>query len=299
MLNKDRLLRDNRLCKALVGLSLEELKTLSAHFSSCYLTYRKNNRVAHQRKMGAGQKGFLPTPLDKLVFILLYLKCYPTYDLQGFLFGLERTRACRWVKLLLPVLEMTLGHECVLPARQIRSMEEFCHAFPGVRDVFIDGTERPVQKPKNTRRRNKMYSGKKRQTTGKVVMMTDETRRVGFLSLSKNGRRHDKRLLDKADIVRHITSTVTVWADTGFQGINKQHPNTLLPKKATRKTPLSPEQKKENKLISGIRITVEHAIAGIKRLGCMTQSLRNRRPFIDDTFILLSAGLWNFHLRRD
>ncbi|GFN45904.1 transposase family protein [Candidatus Regiella insecticola] len=53
----------------------------------------------------------------------------------------------------------------------------------------------------------------------------------------------------------------------------------MLPKKATRKTPLSPEQKKENKLISGIRITVEHAIAGIKRLGCMTQSLRNRRPF--------------------
>ncbi|WP_440867068.1 hypothetical protein [Symbiopectobacterium purcellii] len=27
---------------------------------------------------------------------------------------------------------------------------------------------------------------------------------------------------------------------------------------------------------------VEHAIAGIKRLGCMTQILRNRRPFIDD-----------------
>ncbi|WP_290605867.1 hypothetical protein [Arsenophonus sp. ENCA] len=42
---------------------------------------------------------------------------------------------------------------------------------------------------------------------------------------------------------------------------------------------------------------VEHAIAGIKRLGCMTQILRNRRPFIDDTFLLLSAGLWNFHLR--
>ncbi|WP_162505268.1 transposase family protein [Candidatus Arsenophonus triatominarum] len=70
-----------------------------------------------------------------------------------------------------------------------------------------------------------------------------------------------------------------------------------MPKKGTRKRPLSPEQKQENKIISGIRITVEHAIAGIKRLGCMTQILRNRRPFIDDTFLLLSAGLWNFHLR--
>ncbi len=79
--------------------------------------------------------------------------------------------------------------------------------------------------------------------------------------------------------------------------IDKQHPNTQIPKKGTRKRPLSPEQKQENKIISGIRITVEHAIAGIKRLGCMTQILRNRRPFIDDTFLLLSAGLWNFHLR--
>ncbi|WP_176488509.1 hypothetical protein [Candidatus Regiella insecticola] len=46
-------------------------------------------------------------------------------------------------------------------------------------------------------------------------------------------------------IVRHIPSKVTLWADTGFQGINTQHPNTQLPKKATRKTPLSPEQKKK------------------------------------------------------
>ncbi|WP_440867141.1 transposase family protein [Symbiopectobacterium purcellii] len=297
MINKERLLRDNRLCKAIIGLSVEELKNLAAEFSACYLIYRKKNRKDHERQMGAGQKGFIPTPLDKLLFILLYLKCYPTYDLQGLLFGLDRTRVCRWVKILLPVLEMTLGRECVLPARQIRSAEEFFRAFPGVKDVFIDGTERPVQKPKNLRRRKKMYSGKKRQTTRKGLIMTDETRQVGFIPMSKNGRRHDKRLLDKVDIIRHIPPEVTIWADTGFQGIDKQHPNTQTPKKGTRKRPLSPEQKQENKIISGIRITVEHAIAGIKRLGCMTQILRNRRPFIDDTFLLLSAGLWNFHLR--
>ncbi|WP_440867491.1 helix-turn-helix domain-containing protein [Symbiopectobacterium purcellii] len=112
-------------------------------------------------KAGAGQKGFIPTPLDKLLFILLYLKCYPTYDLQGLLFGLDRTRVCRWVKILLPVLEMTLGRECVLPARQIRSAEEFFRAFPGVKDVFIDGTERPVQKPNNLRRQKKCIRERK------------------------------------------------------------------------------------------------------------------------------------------
>ncbi|WP_440864821.1 hypothetical protein [Symbiopectobacterium purcellii] len=50
-------------------------------------------------------------------------------------------------------------------------------------------------------------------------------------------------------------------------------------------------------IFKSVGYTVEHAIAGIKRLGCMTQILRNRKPFIDDTFLLLSAGLWNFHLR--
>ncbi len=72
--------------------------------------------------------------------------------------------------------------------------------------------------------------------------------------MSKNGRRHDKRLLDKVDIIRHIPPEVTIWADTGFQGIDKQHTNTQIPKKGTRKRPLSPEQKQENKIISGIRI---------------------------------------------
>ncbi|WP_440863144.1 transposase family protein [Symbiopectobacterium purcellii] len=58
------------------------------------------------------------------------------------------------------------------------------------------------------------------------------------------------KLFNKA-IIRHIPPEVTIWADTGFQGIDKQHPNTQIPKKGTRKRPLSPEQKQENKIISG------------------------------------------------
>ncbi|WP_440866514.1 hypothetical protein [Symbiopectobacterium purcellii] len=59
MINKERLLRDNRLCKAIIGLSVEELKNLAAEFSACYLIYRKKNRKDHERQMGAGQKGFI------------------------------------------------------------------------------------------------------------------------------------------------------------------------------------------------------------------------------------------------
>ena len=239
----------------------------------------------------------MPTAREKLIFILLYLKCYPTYDFQGFLFGLERTRACRWVQKLLPVLEKTLGYACVLPARQISNMDEFAQAFPGVKDIFIDGTERPVQKPVNSKRRSKTWSGKKKQPTRKHLIICDENRKIGYLSVGKSGRRHDKRLLDKSDIVRHIPEDTTIWADTGFQGLAKQHVNTQIPLKASRKKPLSTAQKQANKIISGIRCKVEHAIGGIKRLACMTHPLRNRLPLIDDTFMFISAGLWNFFRR--
>ena len=119
---------------------------------------------------------------------------------------------------------------------------------------------------------------------------------LGFYRAAR-GRRHDKKLLDNSGVVCHIPEEITVWADTGFQGLQHQHPNTMMPKKSRKKQPLSPEQKQENKLISGIRVTVEHAIAGIKRLACMSHVYRNRKPNVDNRFALLSAGLWNLHLQ--
>jgi DDE superfamily endonuclease len=47
----------------------------------------------------------------------------------------------------------------------------------------------------------KSYYGKKKQTTRKVILIYDEIRRIGFLFVSKSGRRHDKRLLDKSGVM--------------------------------------------------------------------------------------------------
>jgi len=43
-------------------------------------------------------------------------------------------------------------------------------------------------------------------------------------------------------------------------------------------------------------VLVEHAIGGVKRYRCVAERLRNRKEYIDDTLLLLSAGLWNYHL---
>lgn len=296
-INIKRLLRDSRLCRAVLGVDGFELKRLELLFSPSWQQACHARKRDRQRALGGGQKGALPQTLSKLVFILLYLKAYPTFDLLGFFFGIDRSQACRWVHKLLPVLEGALGRACVLPARKISSMEEFFRAFPGARDIFIDGTERPKQKPKNLKQRRKTYSGKKKQTTRKAIVICDEQRRIGYLSPSKSGRRHDKKLLDKSGIVPHIPADVTVWADTGFQGLARQHPNTVMPRKASKKSPLTNEQKQNNRVISSIRVLVEHALSGIKRLACMSGVYRNRKENVDDKFALLSSGIWNLHLQ--
>lgn len=47
--------------------------------------------------------------------------------------------------------------------------------------------------------------------------MTDEAKRAGFVSPSKNGRIHDKHWLDKIDIVSHIPHEVTFWGIQDFK----------------------------------------------------------------------------------
>jgi hypothetical protein len=112
--------------------------------------------------VGGGRKGDLPTDEDKLIFILLYFKLYPTYDALAVLTGHQRSKCSDSVFLLLPVLEKTLGRQLVLPARHGYSLEEIFRQNPELKDVFIDGTERRVNKPKKLKSRDKLYSGKKK-----------------------------------------------------------------------------------------------------------------------------------------
>jgi hypothetical protein len=70
---------------------------------------------------------------------------------------------------LLPLLEKALDRKFVLPKRQIESMGEFIKLFPEVKDVFVDATERAVQRPANNKMQRRLYSGKKKDTREKIV----------------------------------------------------------------------------------------------------------------------------------
>lgn len=295
-MNISAALRSVRTAKAFTGLTPSEFWNLVPMFENNFLEQRVKLLSNRQRRVGGGRKGHLATSADKLFATLLYLKGYPTFDVLGLMLNMEKTRACRNIHMLFPVLEKTLGRQLVLPKRQITSMEEFVRLFPGVKDVFVDGTDRRVQRPKNPKRQNKLYSGKRKTTTRKNIIVANEKRQVLFLSPTKSGRRHDKRLLDKLG-VENIPPGVTAWVDTGFQGLQKTHPNIQMPTKGTKKKPLTQDQRENNQLISHFRVKVEHAICGLKRLRSVTDVYRNHKPNFDDKLMLLSAGIWNYHLQ--
>jgi hypothetical protein len=116
-------------------------------------------------------------------------------------------------------------------------MEEFRQRFPQVKDVMLDGVERPIQRPKSPKRQARHYSGKKKSHRRKNVVMTDANRRILLLTPSKPGRRHDKNLVSRSQLVEHIPAEVGVIVDTGFQGI--KHPNLFIPQKTSKKRPLT------------------------------------------------------------
>jgi hypothetical protein len=294
-MNISKLAHNPRAIKALTGLSYQEFIDLIPVFERS-LRQIQMKQQDRKRKPGAGQKGHLPTTEAKLFFILFYFKTYPTFDILGFLSGKSRGRTCEAVHFYAKVLNRSMGEGQHLPKRRIGDIDEFIRLFPEVKDVFIDGTERQIQRPKKPKNQRKQYSGKKKTTTRKNVVMTDANKRILYLSPTKAGRRHDKRLADKVSLLAHIPPEVAVWVDTGFQGIQKQHPNVCMPKKGTKKLPLTEEEKRENQLISSIRVRVEHALGGMKRFRAVSDRFRNRMGRLDELFIQLAAGLWNYHL---
>lgn len=290
-------LRTDRLCKSLTGLTVSEFNNLVSDFSWNYHEYEAKRIKERIRKLGGGRESKIETIEEKLFYVLFYLKTYPTFDMASFYVGFARSKAHKWAHILFPILEQTMKRKFVLPQRKISSREEFEKLYPEVKEVFADGIERSIQRSKNKKKQNKTYSGKKKMHTRKSVVVSDRKRRILVVTKQKSGRRHDKRLADKQSVFEHIPKDVSIMADTAFVGEEKVHSLIYIPKKKPRGRELTMDEKEMNKLISSYRVVVEHAIGGMKRLKCMSEKLRNRKPFIDDTLLLLSAGIWNYHIQ--
>jgi hypothetical protein len=108
-----------------------------------------------------------------------------------------------------------------------------------------------------------------------------------------NGKKHDFRLF-KESKVRWTEKTCGV-TDSGYTGIKKLQQNSRLPKKSSKKKPLTREEKKQNREISSERVVNENVIGSLKRFKIVSDRYRNRRKRFGLRFNLI-AGVHNFEL---
>ena len=127
----------------------------------------------------------------------------------------------------------------------------------------------------------------------KTQVVVDKNSRKVICTAFTNGKRHDFRLFKESKT--HIHPETLAETDTGYVGIKKIHANSLLPKKRTKKNPLSAEDKAFNRKISSERVGNEHAIGFIKRFKILSERYRNRRKRFGLRFNLI-AGICNFEL---
>lgn len=285
MIEIERALKNDRACKAIIGMNRREFEGLSAEFER---VERK------ERGSKAGRPHTLRIAEEKLFFILLYTKCYPTHDVMAWLFKVDKSQSSRWVSKYLKILEKVLGRKQALPKRRIKDPVEFLRLFPAVKDLFIDVTEREIQRPKNKERRKDCYSGKSHMFSKKNTVMNDERKRVMYLGATKKGKFHDLRMFRKEMLPSALPETLAKWFDLGYQGVEVK--NKVLPFKKPKGRELTDEQKETNRLIRSIRAISENSICGIKRLSIVSNIYRSRTSGRDDKFMLIACGLWNYHL---
>ena len=91
----------------------------------------------------------------------------------------------------------------------------------------------------------------------------------------------------------HVKPGTILETDTGYQGIKRLHDNSVLPKKRSKKNPLTAQDKRENREISSDRVLNEHMIGLIKRFKIVADRYRNRRRRFGLRFNLI-CGICNF-----
>lgn len=137
------------------------------------------------------------------------------------------------------------------------------------------------------------YSGKKKRHTLKSQVIVDKRSRKAICTAFGNGKKQDFTLF-KESKVRWTEKTCGI-TDSGYTGIKKLQKNSRLPKKSSKKKPLTTEEKKQNREISSERVVNENVIGSLKTFKIVSDRYRNRRKRFGLRFNLI-AGIDNFEL---
>ncbi len=218
---------------------------------------------------------------DILVMTLTYYRDYPTFFSLGNMFGLDESNAHRWVNWT--ELILFIAFEGII---DIQLLDEFS-------EQLVDVTECAIQRPKDNEMQREYYSGKKKKHTIKAqIIMNEKDKKILSVCFDK-GSVHDFTIFKNS--TKELSKSLHFLADSGYQGILDYFKNSMTPKKKSKNNPLTDEDKELNKLISSIRISVEHVNCQLKIFRILSERYRSRIHTFYLRFLLV-CSFYNFCL---
>lgn len=143
-----------------------------ARFAKLLVLYTISYLELHGKSVAERQAELQVTPSlqaeeELLFFTLFSLKAGLTYDVLGYVSGMDASNAKRNQSLGLRVLEHTLRATACLPPRTFQDAAEFASYLQQEETLIFDGVEQRIQRPSADAAQKDHYSGKKSATRPK------------------------------------------------------------------------------------------------------------------------------------
>jgi hypothetical protein len=112
----------------LTSLSVGEFEQLVEPFEQAFVRHMQQWTMEGKPRTARAYTPYanspLPTPEDRLLFILSYLKVAALQVAHGALFGMSQSNANKWIHVLLVVLQQTLRDLGDAPARHLQALDQ-------------------------------------------------------------------------------------------------------------------------------------------------------------------------------
>jgi hypothetical protein len=132
----------------LTSLTRDEFQQLVPPFEAAFqvhmAAWRLDGKPRTARRFSVYQNCPLPTPEDRLLFILAYVKTYSLQVVQGRLFGMGQSKANQWIHVLLPVLLAALRTLGDAPARSLTALAQRLGVSEADAAAVVDAREGPA-----------------------------------------------------------------------------------------------------------------------------------------------------------
>ncbi len=240
-------------------------------------------KAKEQEKKKPGRKPKLILE-DQILMTLQYLREYRTYYHIGKDWKISESSVCRIIHKIENILIKSRHFR--LPGKKelwkTKSEEEL---------VVMDVMESQIERPK--KRQKQFYSGKQKEHTLKTQLVIQQKTGRIICIVNGKGRTHDFKLFKNSGV--KFGDLIKVIADKGYQGIAKIHQLSQTPIKKKKGEKLSKEEKKYNRQLNRLRITVEHINRRLKIFKILSYPYRNRGKRFGLRANLI-AGLHNYDL---